>query len=122
MRKFHVTVNGNVYEVEVEEITGTDPEPTAVVQEIKTESKKVPSDSGTPVSAPMPGSIIKVLVSTGSHVKTGDLLFILEAMKMENEIFAPQDGVAADIKVKQGDTVKTGDVLLMLQHEAAIEK
>ena len=116
MRRFHVTVNGTQYEDEVEQLDGGEQAASA-----PQEPKKMPAEkpkkpvSGTPVSAPMPGNIVKVLVSAGAHVKSGDLLFILEAMKMENEIFAPQDGTVADVAVKPGDTVKTGEVLLTLQ-------
>lgn len=116
MRRFLVTVNGNRYEVEVEELNDGE-KVAAAPQEPKAapaEKAKKPA-AGTPVSAPMPGNIVKVLVSAGAHVKSGDLLFILEAMKMENEIFAPQDGTVAEISVKPGDTVKTGEVLLTLQ-------
>ncbi|HHU49743.1 MAG TPA: biotin/lipoyl-binding protein [Clostridiales bacterium] len=70
--------------------------------------------SGEPVKAPMPGTILDVKVSSGQTVKSGDILFILEAMKMENEIMAPVDGVVQVIAAK-GSTVNTGDVLASIQ-------
>jgi biotin carboxyl carrier protein len=66
------------------------------------------------IKAPMPGNIIDVKVSQGQAVKKGDVLVILEAMKMENEIMAPRDGVVASVNVTKGATVNTGDVLLSL--------
>jgi oxaloacetate decarboxylase alpha subunit len=66
------------------------------------------------MSAPLSGNIFKVLVSNGQAVKTGEVLIILEAMKMETEIRAPQDGVIANLAVKQGDSVTVGSALLAL--------
>ncbi|MBQ3479472.1 MAG: acetyl-CoA carboxylase biotin carboxyl carrier protein subunit, partial [Clostridia bacterium] len=66
------------------------------------------------IKAPMPGNINAVNVSNGQSVKKGDVLVILEAMKMENEIMAPRDGVVASVNVTKGATVNTGDVLLSL--------
>ena len=62
----------------------------------------------------MPGNILAVNVSNGSAVKKGDVLMILEAMKMENEIVAPQDGTVASVNVNKGDTVNSGDVLVSM--------
>ena len=66
------------------------------------------------VKAPMPGNILDVKVAAGASVKAGDVLVILEAMKMENEIVAPQDGTVASINVNKGDTVNSGDVLVSM--------
>ncbi len=66
------------------------------------------------VKAPMPGNILDVKVKAGASVKAGDVLVILEAMKMENEIVAPQDGTVASINVNKGDTVNSGDVLVSM--------
>ena len=66
------------------------------------------------VKAPMPGNILDVKVSAGASVKAGDVLVILEAMKMENEILAPQDGTVASVNVNKGDTVNSGDVLVSM--------
>ena len=87
MRKFIVNVNGNSYEVEVEEV-------------------------GAGVSA-MPGNILDIKVQSGASVKSGDVLIILEAMKMENEIVAPSDGTVTVVTTK-GAAVNTGDVLVTL--------
>lgn len=62
----------------------------------------------------MPGKILKVSVAVGAPVKSGDLVLILEAMKMENEIFSPADGVVKEIRARDGDTVNTGDVMMII--------
>ena len=67
------------------------------------------------INAPMPGTILDVKVSAGDAVKSGDVLAILEAMKMENEIMAPSDGTVAGVHVKKGDSVNSGDLLVSLQ-------
>lgn len=130
MRKFNITVNGVSYEVEVEEITeGVQPTPRTVtdsptnsVQEpIKPKSsqtsnvsKEVPSDA-TIVDAPMQGNAWKVLVKEGDKIKKGQVLIILEAMKMENEIMSPIDGVIASVNVVEGASVNGGDVLVSIK-------
>ena len=70
--------------------------------------------AGTPVTAPMPGKVLRVAVSVGAPVKNGDIVLILEAMKMENEIFSPVDGVVKEIRARDGDTVNTGDVMVII--------
>ena len=72
------------------------------------------SAGSSTITAPMPGKVLDVKVSAGSVVKSGDLVLLLEAMKMENEIFAPADGTVADVRVRSGDSVNTGDVLVVL--------
>ena len=101
MKNLTVTVNGVAYNVTVEENTnGAAPVPAA------------PAAAGSvPVNAPMPGTILDIKVKAGAAVKAGDVVMILEAMKMENEISAPQDGTIASIDVRKGDTVNSGDVL-----------
>ncbi len=113
---YNVTVNGTVYEVEVEEITeGAAPKAAKpVVSPVNTSpapKKAAPVGNGTPVTAPMQGTIIKVAVSNGQAVKKGDLICLLEAMKMENEIFAPCDGTVTSVTVSAGQTVATGAVI-----------
>ncbi|MGB9809095.1 MAG: DUF2118 domain-containing protein [Caldanaerobacter sp.] len=134
MKKFRVTVNGKTYEVEVEEIKvkeerGDFGETTEILQQSnkevtvaesseKTETKaKTPtSSSGSKVvSAPMPGTILDVRVKEGDRVKRGDVLVILEAMKMENEIMAPEDGIVVSVNVSKGASVNTGDVLVTME-------
>lgn len=119
MKKFIVNVNGNSYEVEVEEVgaasAATVAAPKAAPKaEAKAESPKVAAPAGgTPVKAPMPGNVLDIKVANGATVKKGDVLVILEAMKMENEIAAPQDGVVTVVASK-GATVNTGDILVTL--------
>ena len=122
MKKFNVTVNGNRYEVEVEEIGGSVASVAPVVAPAAPVAAPAPAAApkatGTAgsvkVEAPMPGTVLKVNVKVGDSVKQGDTVLMLEAMKMENEIAAPADGVVASINVSQGATVETGDVLVTL--------
>ena len=118
MRKFIVNVNGNSYEVEVEEVGGVSAPavaPVAAPVAAPTAAPKAAAapTGGTPVKAPMPGNVLDIKVSNGQAVKQGDVLVILEAMKMENEISAPQDGTVTVVASK-GATVNTGDVLVTL--------
>jgi len=122
MRKFIVNVNGNSYEVEVEEVGGAQTAAPAAVAPVQAAApsqapKAAPAAAapagGTPVKAPMPGNVLDIKVSNGQAVKEGDLVVILEAMKMENEIFAPCDGTVTVVASK-GSTVNTGDVLISL--------
>lgn len=135
MRKFIINVNGNSYEVEVEEIGAgqTAPTPAAPVKAAsaapkaapvkapaapapKEEKKEITVSAGQEVvEAPMPGNIWKVLVKEGDNVKAGDILLILEAMKMENEILAPRDGVVVSMNTTEGTTVNTGDKLVVIE-------
>ncbi len=115
MKKYRVNVNGTDYEITLEALK--DGEDFAPKAEVKKEEKAAaaPAAAGaSSVSAPMPGNILKVNVKAGDTVKAGDVLFILEAMKMENEIQAPAGGRVASVSVSAGDTVKTGDVLCTL--------
>lgn len=131
MRKFIVNVNGSSYEVEVEEVGAgsvsapvmTAPAaPVAAAPASAAPAASAPAAApapapapagGTPVKSPMPGNVLDIKVSNGQAVKKGDLLVILEAMKMENEIFAPQDGTVTVVASK-GATVNSGDVLITL--------
>ena len=120
MRKFIVNVNGNSYEVEVEEVGGAAPSapvapaaaPAADPKAAAPAAAPAPA-GGTPVKAPMPGNVLDIKVSNGQAVKEGDLVVVLEAMKMENEIFAPCAGTVTVVAAK-GSTVNTGDVLVTL--------
>ena len=122
MRKFIVNVNGNSYEVEVEEVGGAVSAPAAAPKAVaapaaapKAAAPKAAAApaGGTPVKAPMPGNVLDIKVSNGQAVKEGDLVVILEAMKMENEIYAPCDGTVTVVAAK-GSTVNTGDVLVSI--------
>ncbi len=113
MKNYTITVNGNVYEVTVEEGTGS----TAAAAPKAAAPKAAPKAAGAgavKVAAPMPGKILKVNVTAGQAVKKGDVLVVLEAMKMENEIQAPQDGTVASVDTSAGATVESGDVLVSL--------
>lgn len=125
--KYSVSLNGKTYEVDVNECE-------AVITSVSTAAPAAPVQAAAPVQSvapaaapaaaptaagekvvsPMPGNILAVNTSVGAAVKAGDVLFILEAMKMENEIVAPSDGVIKQILVSKGATVNTDDVLAVL--------
>ncbi len=131
MRKFVINVNGNQYEVEVEEVGNGSavsqpvaaPVAPVAVKAAPAPAKAAPAakvDAAVPagaatVVAPMPGTILSVNVGSGDQVKKGDVLVVLEAMKMENEIQAPKDGVVASVNVAKGASVNSGDVLVSLK-------
>ncbi len=116
MKNYRITVNGVSYDVAVEE-TGegvSAPIATSAPAPKAPAPKKAASAGGegaVKINSPMPGNILSVKVSAGQAVKKGDVLMVLEAMKMENEICAPQDGTVASINVASGDSVESGDVL-----------
>lgn len=132
LRKFEITVDGEKYLVEMEEIGGVAPQvsPAVPVQEATPAGdlaaaapvseeivEPAPVSSSTPagadaIAAPMPGTILKVLVNVGDAVKANQPIMILEAMKMENEIVATNDGTITGIHVNQGDMVQPGDALI----------
>ncbi len=106
MKKYRVTVNGTAYEIELEELTGAAPAPAPAAA--------APA-GGEQVTSPMPGTILDVKVSQGASVKKGDVLMILEAMKMENEIMCPCDGKVASINAAKGAAVESGTLLCVIQ-------
>ncbi|MDR5659116.1 biotin/lipoyl-containing protein [Serpentinicella sp. ANB-PHB4] len=134
MRKFNVTVNGVTYKVDVEEVVGEDVR-SPIAKEEKSETKNIMSEKpsasksgqgtnvaslemqrgSTIIESPMPGNVWKILVKEGETVKVGQVLVILEAMKMENEITSPKDGVVATVDVKEGIAVGGGDLLVTLK-------
>ena len=131
MKNYTITVNGNVYEVTVEEgFTGAASAPKAAAPAPKAAPAAAPKAAPAPAAAPkaapagaagavavtvpMPGKILGVKASAGQAVKRGQVLLILEAMKMENEIVAPQDGTVATINVAVGDSVEPGATLATL--------
>lgn len=136
MKKFNVTVNGKAYAVEVEEVGSVQPAftyapvqqaapapqvaptpaPQAPVQQAAPAPKAAPSApvAGELMEAPMPGTILDIRVSEGQAVKAGDIILILEAMKMENELVAPADGTIAKIHTSKGTAVSTGDALVTI--------
>ena len=131
--KYKVTLNGRTYEVEVEagkamlldEYEAVGPSAPAAAAAAPVAAAPVAAPAAAPaapavtaagetVSAPMPGTILKVAVTAGQAVKEGDLLIVLEAMKMENEIFAPKAGTVAQVLVNKGSSVDTGAALVVI--------
>lgn len=133
MKKFNITVNGKTYEVDVEEVGGipTAPQmakPAAPASQPKAAApasapKAAPAKKqeapvvagGSSVEAPMPGTVLDVKVKVGDSVSNGDVLMILEAMKMENEIMAPTSGKVVSINANKGASVDGGDVLIVIE-------
>ncbi len=123
MKKYNVTVNGTAYEVTLEAVDAsevkTSPAPAAAPA-----AAPAPTPAAAPaaqvsggketVSSPMPGNILAVNVANGAAVKKGDVLMILEAMKMENEIMSPCDGTILSVNVTKGASVETGAVLCVI--------
>jgi biotin carboxyl carrier protein len=134
MKKFLIKVNGSQYEVEVEEIidgTSYSSEIAASSATVSAPAKQTPvldvpqpkttaqtASNGkigsVKILAPMPGTILKVVANIGDSVKRGDVILVLEAMKMENEIVAPSEGIVASINVSRGASVNAGDLLASL--------
>ena len=125
MKRYTITVNGNVYDVVVEEADASGitaapvvsaPAAPVAAPAVKPAAKATaPAAAGaTSVTAPMPGTILDVKVSVGQSVKKGDVICVLEAMKMENDIPAPADGVIASINVQKGVSVAANDILASL--------
>lgn len=140
MKRYTITVNGQAYDVQVEEkpyaVAPVQPMPVVeqpvqesiqapvtvqptenVTKEADTQAAPVsaPSADAEVISAPMPGSIISVAVAVGDSVKEGDVLVVLEAMKMENDIVAARDAVIDGVHVQKGDTVAAGAALVSLK-------
>lgn len=120
MKKYNITVNGTTYEVIVEEADGNTSAPVytpntaasiPVQQKAAPKTPAAAAPGATNVTAPMPGTILAVKVTAGQSVKKGDVICVLEAMKMENDIPAPEDGVIGSINVQKGASVNAGDVL-----------
>ena len=122
MKNYRITVNGNVYDVAVEELGGTASAPVAAapVSAPKAAPKAAAAapaagaEGAVKVNAPMPGKVVSVKAAAGAKVSKGDVILVLEAMKMENEILAPQDGTIASINVNEGASVEAGAVLATL--------
>ena len=126
MKRFNVTVNGKTYDVAVEEVTGSAasapvaaaPAPVAAAPAPATAPAAAPAQTageGETVTAPMPGTILDVKVNVGDTVTKGQVIMILEAMKMENDIVAPCDGKVTSVLAKKNDTVSSGDTLATVQ-------
>ena len=115
MKKYRVTVNGVPYEVELEELTGAAPAPAPAPAATPAPPPPPAPADGEQVSSPMPGTILAVNVAVGDTVKRGQVLMILEAMKMENEIMCPRDGRVTAIQTAKGAAVESGTLLCVLQ-------
>ena len=141
MKKFNVTVNGKTYAVEVEEVgagqggftyqpvqqaavqapvfeapvqSAPAQAPKAPVKQVQKEAAVAAPAGGELMSAPMPGTILEIKVSEGQSVKAGEILVILEAMKMENELAAPVDGIVTKIYTSKGESINAGDSILTI--------
>ena len=110
MRKFHVNVNGTSYEISVEEIDGK----TAAASAAAPAAAATVAAGATSVTAPMPGNILDIKVKVGDTVDANTVVIMLEAMKMENEIYAGVAGKVTAINVTKGSTVNSGDVLVVI--------
>ncbi|MEW8955100.1 biotin/lipoyl-containing protein [Clostridium sp.] len=138
IKKYNIKVNGSTYQVEVEEVKEftevvqpvvetkpvAAPSPQKTVETVKeTKVQEAPQVQETPkavaggekVEAPMPGTILKVNISEGQTIRKGDVLFVLEAMKMENEIMSPVDGKVVQVRVQKGAAVNTSDLLAVIE-------
>lgn len=130
MRKYKVNVNGINYEIEIEELSAASPAapvraaaPAPVVPKAashihvapKTAAPAAPAAGEKQITAPMPGNVLAVKVCDQQPVKKGEVLVLLEAMKMENEILAPCDGIVDSIHVSAGATVTSGTLLCVIQ-------
>ena len=125
MKNYRITVNGTSYDVSVEELSGgaapvaapVAAAPVAAPAPAAAPAAPAPAAGGAgsvKVSSPMPGKILAVKANVGDSVKKGQVILILEAMKMENEVVAPEDGTIASINVANGDAVESGAVLATL--------
>ena len=126
MKKFNITVNGASYQVEVEEVIAAPAKAAAPAAKPAAAPAAAPAapaaaaapavvaDGDTPVKAPMPGKIIRLVAEAGKAVKKGDVLMILEAMKMQNEITAPAAGTVKAFNVAAGQNVKVGETLVVI--------
>ena len=117
MKKYNVTVNGETFSVDVVEVGGAAAPAAPVVASAPAAAPAAapaPSASGNSINSPLPGTVIRVNVSVGQAVKAGDVLMVLEAMKMENDITAPGDGVVSALHVAANATVQSGDPLVSL--------
>lgn len=113
MKNYRITVNGTSYDVSVEELSGG-AAPVAAPAPAAAPAAPAPAAGSVKVSSPMPGKILAVKANVGDSVKKGQVILILEAMKMENEVVAPEDGTIASIDVTVGASVESGDTLATL--------
>nr|WP_315019947.1 biotin/lipoyl-containing protein [uncultured Aminipila sp.] len=130
MKKYNIKVNGSTYEVEVEEVgVNAAPSVSPVVRPVAAAPVSTPAPAAPKapavaapiaagaqtITAPMPGTVLEVKVTPGQVVKAGDILIILEAMKMENEILAPSDGTIDTVQTTKGASVNASDILVTIK-------
>lgn len=121
MKQFNVTVNGTTYDVVVDEVKAAAAAPAPAAAPKAAAAPAPAAKPAAPVAAgaetvkcPMPGKILSVAVTAGQAVKKGEVLCVLEAMKMQNEIYAPHDATVTDVRVAANQTVSTGEDLIVL--------
>ena len=119
MKIYKVKVNGKLYEVELESVSEKEgsvsaPQKEEAPKKEEPQPAKPSTTTGSPLKAPLQGTILDVKVKVGDSVKKGQTLVILEAMKLENEVVSPEDGVIVEVKVSKGQTVNNQDVLLVI--------
>lgn len=119
MKRYTITVNGTAYDVTVDEANGAAPaaapvQAAAPAPAPEAKPAATGSEGAVKVDAPMPGTILDVKVSVGASVNSGEVICILEAMKMENEIVAPQAGTVSSVNVSKGDSVEAGQVIVTM--------
>ena len=126
VRKFRIVVDGVTHEVEVEELNNSEatevsrpaatvPSSPAAPAAAPAQTSAAPAAGGNDITAPLQGTVLSVNVKAGDSLKAGDLVAVIEAMKMENEIVAPRDGIVASVTAKEGNKVATGDILVTLK-------
>ena len=118
MKRFNIVVNGRAYDVQVDELAPgaapAAPAPAPVYAAPAPAPSAAPAAGSTKINAPMPGNILDVKVNVGDHVEANQLVLMLEAMKMENEIFTPVAGTVVGVHVKKGDSVNSDDLLISI--------
>jgi len=117
MKIYKVKVNGKSYRVELESIeqVASDKVTEAKKEEKKVAPKAAPSGEGRPVESPIQGTVVNVKTSVGANVKKGDVLVVVEAMKLENDVVSPFDGVVSDILVKKGDAITAKQAIVVVK-------
>ena len=132
MKYFNITVNGVLYQVSAEEVSAPGvpapqapgvntpvdtaaPAPPPAAAPASAQVQSVPTGGEGLLKAPMPGTIVAVEKAVGQVVSAGDVVIVLEAMKMENEIYAPRSGTISQIYINKGDTVSAGDPMLLIE-------